>query len=388
MRYTVSSGLFFGMSALLVSGCGSIPVVDNSPRSQAAVRIETVNLSGSQGYFAYEGTQTTWTRNKQRRVQQRVDFTESALGSFGAGAQRAYLFDLDVPKLQQVDYDAKLYHQCDMLGCFEFSEASRTVEPQLPVFDGQSCDISVGTSQLTLEPDAQEAPKAGGLPFRFVWQVELQDAQGRTGSSLLHGILWLSDEPGGEAQAIERGFQKAYSNAVNRNWPVLDAYLPPVTLALVEQYFLSTLDANTRSRTLMLAHPNIDRNVVVAGNLKWQAAGPACGYGQPDWQRRKAAAAGPTGKGTQSATENIPPADGIETFGDFLSAMASELASEQPGTAPGYAGEEGEPETVATPALPFTLVFTYAWEVETLVMGEVSANQLAIPADFKSGTRF
>jgi len=376
------------LCGVLASGCaGGPPVIDNSPRYPAAVRVEDVALTGGKGYFPYEGRQVTWTRPTIRRVEQDVDFTASALGAFGAGAERAYLFSLDEPRLVQIDYDSESYHRCDPLGCYEYSEATRSVEPQLPVLGGPGCTLRVHDAQVTLSatPDTREIAGYSATRHTFEWRVTVEDGEGRLGVSRLHGDVWLSEAAAAtQATRTEREFQRAYRKRIGLDWGSLGDLLPSVPWSLVESYFLTTLTTSDRDLAMDVA---LERDAAsrdaLQGELVWEIAGRACGW-QPAWRRNKAAA---QGNDEHDSREPESEGDGVETLGDFISGIAAELS-----------GENQEPEAIdevaatsegASSELPAgRTVATYRWAAKALVSDEVTQNGLRIPSGYKEGTRF
>lgn len=369
---------------VLASACSSVPVIDNSARMQAAVRIEKVRLTGGQGYFAYAGKQTTWTHAQQRRIQQQVDFTASALGAFGAGAERAYLFDLRTPSLKHIDYDAKLYHSCDLLGCFEYSQASRSVEPQPPVLDGEACGATVESSQIKFEPAPEQVPVDGREPYYFAWNVSLRDPQQRTGISRLHGVVWLGADEAPAATAVESDFQSEYYKATGQTWPPLERIVPWVPLALVEEYFLSTLAPEQRARALPDKQPlfGVGASVVVAGQLQWETRGDACSNSAPEKKQSVRQAADGS---ADDAQKPAPQGDGIETINDFMAAIGKELGGEKTAS---VVSAPNEKQDVPQKPADQNVIFVYEWDVRTHTVGEVTANQLRVPDNYRPGTRF
>ncbi len=367
--------LVFPIFILILSACTQVPIIDNSARAEAAVRVEQVNMAGGKGYFAYAGKQTTWTRGKQQRIQQKIDFTESTLGALKAHAERAYLFDALEPSLKLIDYDTEQYRECELWGCSEFSETARSVQPQLAEFDGNTCEITVEESRLVISRDTGTPARNGADAYQLDWRVQIRDKQERTGSSLLHGVLWLGEPQAKAAADIETSFCQQYAAVTGQTIPELQRFVPWIPMAIMEKYFLSTLNTDARTKVAQITiAPNLPQ-AALAGELTWTTDGSACGADKPEWRRRKQEASQPETAQTASA------GDGVETFSDFMAAISQELSGKEPTAAPAL---DQDPVAQASGRV----VFVYRWQLETQVLGEVSQDQLAIPEHFEKGSRF
>ena len=374
--------------AATLTGCAltsNKPIVDNSPRLPATLRVEQVSYSGGRGYFAYAGEQISRTRPERRRVQQSVAFTESALGALGAGARRAYLYDLRDPRgpnLIQVDYDNRSAHRCDLAGCFEHDGNSETVPAQAPLLDAERCEVQVVDSRATLEPVDQDDGGQAGRLFDFEWRIVLRDGQQRAGESRLSGQLRLSSTPAPEALVKrEQAFTRRYIAAIGARWPEFAAALPSVPLAVMQKDFFASLGVAGRQRAAAASLPENLAGRIRSGELAWFVGGPVCGLDAPEWRRREQRGGEPRQPSGQGNTQ--PGGDGIDSADDFFAAVVAELSGDKREANDPENNKKTAPESPAG-----RQIFRYQWRVTSLSAGEVSQARLQAPDSFTSGRRF
>lgn len=386
------------LPALFALGCAQTPnlVQDGAagPKVPAAVVVSEVEYTGSKGYFAYQGEQRAYYLPQVTRQEQAVSFTESALGAFNASTRRAYLTRLDEGQAWYLDLDESLHRPCLLQGCFDYDSEQTKAAAQSVEIVPPGCRVSVTAARASLTP-AGEGRAINGYSARayaLSWIVELEDAQGRRSASVLDANLWLAalDADAAEAAEQQREFQTNYEQRLKLDWGKLGELLPATALSVIQRYFLHALPPEEQLQALASVRDLGGAPGYPVGlDLEWRT-GPELCRGKAPMRKKKLSANRDDINTLPRRDDSDEGDDGIETFGQFVSAIGEELsAGEAP--APALAQKatvSGKQPASAAATVDTRRVFGYAQQVKYLGMDDLAVGKTRLPPDYTQGSRF
>jgi hypothetical protein len=211
------------VSAIAVAGALSACAathVDNTPKNPTSVVTTKFVINGL--YLPdHQGTQTIYTRENMRAIDQKAEFDSFYMG--WADYDGTTIFRITENLLLQLDHDKESYRECPLSGCKDvFAELmaktqSSSNEEEYETYEEKNCNVTLDKNDFTVVATNKKR-QIGGLPsqeYTATWTTEFKDKNGNVDLNLLQFVFWTTT-PTVEMKGAWKVHQKATDNYLNK----------------------------------------------------------------------------------------------------------------------------------------------------------------------------
>ena len=273
------------LAAMVLSACAQQQVAeDTTPKNPTAVLdTRTTNL-GFKGQFASEAKLTTQTRADMQRIDTEHEFTGAIMKHLVSGTSQAHITRLDKNLLWDLDKKEKSYTECPLGGCGVkpgVMALPQGGESRPDTSKEESCPLKMVKNEFDVKETGQTRVINGfdTREYLLAWDVVAEDAQKRQAINRLTVNVWTTPESDAIKSVLttQATFEKAYLSKVASEYAGLQRVMPQEALAIVSNYFFSTLSETDR-KALLGVGSKLDRvkGFPISTKIEWYASGEAC----------------------------------------------------------------------------------------------------------------
>ncbi len=193
---------------IALSGCASAPP-EASGRTAPTTVLKANTSYGGRLMPDAAGSQIVYTRGDRRSRNDVIEFDSILLR--WANSDELSIARLDRSLVWLVDHNKENYMECPLSGC---EASSIWDEHREENYEDEECATELVSNDLTVTPtgDRRLFDNMEASEYVVNWEVEFEDPDGRSDTSLVKFTLWTTEPTASmsDAWAVHREFQESY----------------------------------------------------------------------------------------------------------------------------------------------------------------------------------